>query len=721
MTDDSDFYTDVQLELFRSDAFGSLPSENFFDFISYTANILIKIFTTLQEIIENEAEFEQKQAIIIVKKHEDKFKLSQKLYKYNTRILVRKDSLIEDLKEICYNFDEANDFVYKFKDTYYINFHNTSIFCKIIKNKSRYILNFFKEDNLIHVMNLAENSIFNIIDESSKYYKKIHKIFEENSIDLTTINPSPQQIILDFLNTIQDDIFNEKNKKSHSEIADIIISKMPIYFYVAETKFFYVYNSPKGIYEIQDEENILKRIEYYDRELTKHDKSEILRHIKDRNMLNIYEFKDKVIKHKDYISFKNCVINFRTFEIKNHSPNYVIFTYIDLEFNIFKLFQTNLAKSKVNKFLKEITSRIDSNNNIVNNKVKYETLLEFIAYLFYPENEISQYLILYGSGANGKTTFVNLIIALIDKSNVADLSIKEIESAHFDLINLKNKLANIHDDMKLTELRDAGNLKRLVSGGWVESSVKYRVFRDAFYNRCKFLFTCNRLPFVSDFTDAFFRRIALIKFERQFFGQEANTRILDELTTEEELSNLLHLAITRLPKLLKNKKFSIYRSIEDTKHEYLYNSSTIYAFAYDNLQYNIASAIEGTALYDAYLIYCESNKLRATGRNKFYEIIQTIDFLKRIEKIRERNRVIFDKLAFKEDSDFANYNINTAEIEQLAENILEFIRENDETNIEAIILQFSSVDEDKIEDAVRFLKNNGRIYEETGGLLRVLE
>ena len=47
-------------------------------------------------------------------------------------------------------------------------------------------------------------------------------------------------------------------------------------------------------------------------------------------------------------------------------------------------------------------------------------------------------------------------------------------------------------------------------------------------------------------TDAFFRRLIIINFTRQFFAEKDDPFILEKICTEEEFSGLLHETFTEI-------------------------------------------------------------------------------------------------------------------------------------------------------------------------------
>jgi putative DNA primase/helicase len=83
---------------------------------------------------------------------------------------------------------------------------------------------------------------------------------------------------------------------------------------------------------------------------------------------------------------------------------------------------------------------------------------------------------------------------------------------------------------------------------------------------------------------AFFARWIVTRFPNKFEGERANTKLLDKLTTESEMSGLLYLALSGLKRLLDNNKFSYNNTSEDVAEEYQRLSNPVSAVINDCLE-----------------------------------------------------------------------------------------------------------------------------------------
>ena len=131
-------------------------------------------------------------------------------------------------------------------------------------------------------------------------------------------------------------------------------------------------------------------------------------------------------------------------------------------------------------------------------------------------------------------------------------------------------------------------------------------------------FSTNEIPKIaSEDDDAYFDRWILISFPNTFEGESRNPHLLDELTTQEELSGLFNWAIEGLKRLLENSCFTYPKDFEEVKAEYLGKTSSVFQFSRDCLRESPGNYELKSNVYAAYCKYCQERKLKAEAENKF--------------------------------------------------------------------------------------------------------
>jgi phage/plasmid-associated DNA primase len=80
-------------------------------------------------------------------------------------------------------------------------------------------------------------------------------------------------------------------------------------------------------------------------------------------------------------------------------------------------------------------------------------------------------------------------------------------------------------------------------------------------------------------TDAFYRRWIIFHFDKKFQKNKEDPRLIKQLTTPEELSGLLNLALIGLKQLIDEGGFHD-KDVEQTRRDYEVNTNDVNAFLY---------------------------------------------------------------------------------------------------------------------------------------------
>jgi putative DNA primase/helicase len=134
---------------------------------------------------------------------------------------------------------------------------------------------------------------------------------------------------------------------------------------------------------------------------------------------------------------------------------------------------------------------------------------------------------------------------------------------------------------------------------------------------------------------AYFKRWLILSFDRVFQGITKDTNLINKLTTPNELSGLLNLALIALRQLKKDCGFRDI-SVEKVRKEYEYNSNTVKAFIDDKCDIDLTSpeyCIPTVYLYNEYENFCQEKGVRELEVNTFGSKLKEYG----IEKDRKRN------------------------------------------------------------------------------------
>ncbi|ALM74862.1 DNA primase family protein [Thermococcus barophilus] len=228
---------------------------------------------------------------------------------------------------------------------------------------------------------------------------------------------------------------------------------------------------------------------------------------------------------------------------------------------------------------------------------------------------------LVGSGSNGTSTFLQVIIKMLGRHNCSFRSLHELTTNRFATADLFMKLANIYDDLSSETLQNTGIFKIIVAGNEIQAEKKFKN-SFTFYPFAKLIFSANKVPSTYDDTQAFYRRWIIVNFPRQFTGENADPHLLDKLTTPECLRYVLKWAVEGLKRLLEQGGFSQNASFEELQEQYLRASSPVYAFVQDMLEEGTGDdRIPKDELYATFIKYCEKYKLPKVSKVTFGKLL----------------------------------------------------------------------------------------------------
>lgn len=243
-------------------------------------------------------------------------------------------------------------------------------------------------------------------------------------------------------------------------------------------------------------------------------------------------------------------------------------------------------------------------------------LQEYLGYSMLCDCRHQIALWLLGSGENGKGVFAEISAALHEK--VAAMSIGRGLAGDFALTPLISASLVLVDEtpQKIEEQV----LKSLISGDAVQVNIKNR---DPITLRpsAKWIVNGNSLPHLSDMSDGFWRRWAIIKFDQK-------PRIIPLLARriiENELSGVLNWAIEGLKRVLNRGGFGVLpKSIQNEKENARLNSCSVKSWFESAEPTMASSAANGASLkfvMESYKKWCFDMGMKPVSCKKLIERI----------------------------------------------------------------------------------------------------
>jgi putative DNA primase/helicase len=323
---------------------------------------------------------------------------------------------------------------------------------------------------------------------------------------------------------------------------------------------------------------------------------EILGHIQRSTFVDRSDFNSS----KDTINIQNGLLNIKTHILSPHTPDFRSTIQFPLTYD------SNADCPVIKKFLSEVMTKDD-----------IYTMQEFAGYCLHPGYPIQKAFLLQGDGDNGKSTYINLVQAVVGKQNCAHVSWQSLEYNRFASSTLEGKLLNAFADLPATEITLTTTFKTLTGGDDVESEVKFQG-KKSFVNSAKLIFSTNKPPIVKkEDSFAFWRRWILIDFPFQIPADKKDPKLIEKMTTAAELSGFLNYALDGLARILNKGEFTYKKSVAETTKIYQKNANPILAFTDDILAAAPNDTIDKNDVYDLYRIYCLRNKLPISLPNTF--------------------------------------------------------------------------------------------------------
>ena len=207
---------------------------------------------------------------------------------------------------------------------------------------------------------------------------------------------------------------------------------------------------------------------------------------------------------------------------------------------------------------------------------KWILLYEIVGYTLYTKGyPFSKAVMLVGEGSNGKSTYLALLKSVLGSRNVTSITLQEIATDKFAGGELFGKLANIYADLPQEMLRQTGRFKILTGEDYVCFDRKYAKRRVCFTNYAKLVFSCNKLPAVTDTTLAFWRRWIVVEFPNQF---PDNPKFKEEAVKHPEVPKLIALSILAFRRVLERGKFSYQEEAADYREVWMRTVDPVYDF-----------------------------------------------------------------------------------------------------------------------------------------------
>lgn len=306
-----------------------------------------------------------------------------------------------------------------------------------------------------------------------------------------------------------------------------------------------------------------------------------------------------------FIRFKNGVLDIDTGQLVDNPCDYLLLNEIPHNWN---------PKAKSELVDSTFCSIAQNNEAIVAN------LWEMFGLALYRGHDVARMILLQGSGANGKSTLLDMLRHMLGEDNCFSLSICDL-GEKFQLVPAMGKLALIGDDISNDYVngKACAVMKKFVTGDTVNDQYKGGATFQ-FKPYATLIYSCNEIPKFADGTYGFERRIHPIPLSARFtpldkgFDPRLGEKLRDEICMEY--------AITKAVKALCQCRSSLSLTANSLSQkmakDIINDNDSVRAFI-DATSPNNTFFVgkTNTNVYSSYKAWCNSNGVEPLGKSSF--------------------------------------------------------------------------------------------------------
>jgi len=261
---------------------------------------------------------------------------------------------------------------------------------------------------------------------------------------------------------------------------------------------------------------------------------------------------------------------------------------------------------------------------------------EWAGYCLTENNWLELISFYVGRGGTGKSTYFNLIESIFDKEYIANEDPHHLTEDPYAMAELFGKSLCMSGDIGKDPIKNSHILKR--ASGRDPFPARF-IYCSPFtmINTAKFMYSCNEPPIINDKTGSMGRRLRHRYLNKQH--KKNDPYYLDKLTTEEEKSGFINLALDGLKRLIERGGF---KDKDDNADEKMLKwdrfSKSIFSFVDDGLNVtdNKNEFIYTDVLHDAFLAWCKYNGFPALEYENKNQFVAGFKDKMRSQRIKKR-------------------------------------------------------------------------------------
>lgn len=313
------------------------------------------------------------------------------------------------------------------------------------------------------------------------------------------------------------------------------------------------------------------------------------------------------------LNLRNGTLDLNTIELKPHNRNdYLTYT-LDYEYDPSAL-APRFERFVSEVFVKEGT--VDADLELC------QLFQEALGYSLTPDTKHEAMFWLVGDGGNGKTVAITVIQWLLSEM-ACSVDFSTIgQQGNYDLADVQGKRVIFSTESERGQKASEGYIKRIVSGERINARAIYGVPFE-FKSTAKVWWGMNDKPLIRDTSNAIWRRLKLIPFNRTFTEQDKDPELLQKL--EAEKSGILNFALDGLRRLRDRGRFPEAAAAVKALNEYRHESNPVAQWRSERTCDTTTADTPAKALYEDYKLWSDS-----TGR----QALNIMNFGRELKRLR---------------------------------------------------------------------------------------
>jgi len=273
-------------------------------------------------------------------------------------------------------------------------------------------------------------------------------------------------------------------------------------------------------------------------------------------------------------------------------------------------------------------------------------LQEYLGYTLYRAYPFPKAGILHGITRSGKTTVIRAWTFVLGKKNVSVVRLRDLTENKFAGADLFGKMMNSTGELDEAEIRNTANFKAVTGRDPIRVE---RKGQDGFdiYPYAKLLYGTNELPRISaKENEAFFIRIILIRFTRQFLGKDADVDLDDKL--KAEASGMLNWGLEGLQRLMARGCFEESQDTTEMKEDYLIQGDPFEYFWQNYVEQDYQCAITRAHFAEVFDAFCKAHRAPMMTPNETLKRMRDKEVKEKNQRIEEEQARVWMGIKWRE-------------------------------------------------------------------------